>query len=46
MSSFVQAAGLVCVTVGCWLLAVWLGLVVGGVLLLSVGIALEQRERK
>ncbi len=46
MSSFLQGCGLVLLVVGAWMLAPWVGVAVAGSLLLLVGVALEQRERK
>lgn len=46
MSGLVQLAGLGLVVVGCWLLAPWVGVLVLGVLLVIVGVLLEQRERE
>lgn len=40
LSKVLQIAGAVAVTAGCGVLAVWLGLIVGGVLLLAFGVAL------
>ncbi len=37
-----QLAGMAAITVGCFLLAPWLGLIAGGVLLTVVGLSMER----
>lgn len=44
VATVVQLLGLVAVTAGAVLLAPWLGLIVGGVLAVVAGIALERGE--
>lgn len=46
VSTALEVAGLVAVTTGVSLLAPWAGLVVGGVLLVVAGVALDLRERR
>ncbi|AMQ66946.1 hypothetical protein SEA_CRACKLEWINK_10 [Mycobacterium phage Cracklewink] len=45
-SGALQLAGVAAITYGCWLLAPWLGLIIGGVLVLLVGMALDPPARK
>lgn len=44
IATVVQLLGLAAVTAGCALVAVWLGLIVGGVLAVVAGVALERGE--
>ncbi|QBP29667.1 hypothetical protein SEA_TYPHA_10 [Mycobacterium phage Typha] len=45
-SAAIQLAGVVAIMAGCWVLAPWLGLVVGGLLLVVVGLAIDPPARK
>lgn len=45
LSTALELAGVAAVATGAWLLAPWIGLVVGGVLVASVGIALDPPRR-
>ncbi len=45
LSTLLELAGVTLVAVGAWLLAPWLGLVAGGVLLVALGLALDPPVR-
>lgn len=45
-SAALQLVGVAAITVGCWELAPWLGLMVGGLLVTLVGVALDPPKRQ
>lgn len=42
LAAALEVAGLVAVAVGCWMLAPWLGVIVGGLLAIAAGMAVHR----
>lgn len=45
LSVTAELAGIAAIVLGCWVIAPWLGLIVGGLLMILIGVALDPPTR-